>query len=271
MPAFYRSSVEVFLSTTDTSLTGALSLAYAADGFEHQRTSQTLAWAQDLARLRVAMQELIAHKPQCACWEILLEFNIPRKMKRLDVVLLASSAIIVLEQKSHPATSDDYLQVEEYGLLLHYFHAPSTNRKIFCFVVSPRASPTENSARQQELPFLDTAAYWMAPVRGTSWERLPVELAAVPSGEAESAIDAIAWDNGEYRPVPTIIEAALALRSGLDIREIAHSRAARHDVDELSSFIYEKVIAAQKQRQFVICFVTGVPNRDLRPQRSSRR
>jgi len=113
MPAFYRAPLLEFISASDSQLTGLLSLAYARDGFKDQKSQQTLAWAQDIFRLRESLASLVARTPAASHWTVLLEFNIPRKMRRIDVVLLAGDQIILLEQKTHTATADDCLQVEE--------------------------------------------------------------------------------------------------------------------------------------------------------------
>lgn len=246
-----------FISASDSELTGILSLAYARAGFQNLATQQTLAWAQDIFRLREALSELAIRSPQSAFWTVLLEFNIPRKMRRIDVVLLAGDRIILLEQKSHPATAEDCKQAEEYALLLHYFHQPSAKRKIVPIVLSPLAQSAE-PIRQGELPLLETAAFWIQPVARVTWPHLAAFLME-QVGTPTDPIDAAAWEHGEYRPVPAIIEAALSLQSGLDIREIAHSRAARHDVDQLTSFVQEIIEEARTKHLHAACFVTGVP------------
>lgn len=218
-----------------------------------------MAWSADLLRLRVQLQSLLDAAPIAYTWTVLLEFPIPRKGKRIDVVILTAATIILLEQKSGRPTKDDCLQAEEYALLLHYFHRPSNLRKIVTFVVSPDAI-TEAPDRQHELAFADSAAFWISPIVRVRWDDLVTSLVAFASEEVPATpIDAAEWDAGEYFPVPGIIEAARSLQSGLAIREIAHSRAARHDIDGLTAYIKDCVQQARIESAFVICFVTGVP------------
>ncbi len=136
MPAFHRSSIREFIASSDSELTGLLSIAYAKEGFEKQRTDQTAAWASDLFLLRGAMEAVCAGLPEALSWTLLLEFNIPRKMRRIDCVVLAGDHIVLLECKTHAPTNEDRLQAEEYALLLHYFHQPSDKRRIIPLVVS---------------------------------------------------------------------------------------------------------------------------------------
>ena len=56
-----------------------------------------------------------------------------------------------------------------------------------------------------------------------------------------------------------IIEAAVALRSGLSIREIAHSEASEHEISVVRQTIQSYVDSAHSDGQHVICFLTGVP------------
>ncbi len=257
MPAFYRASLGEFVTVSDSELVGLLSLAYAREGFQHQRTDQTLAWSADLPRLRRAFAEVLDTDPRATRWKVLLEFEIPRKMRRIDVVVLAGDHILLLELKAHRPTSEDLLQAEEYALLLHYFHEPSRNRHIVSLAVSGLAAAA-SARRQEELPFVETAAFWIAPVQAVTWAGLARAMTAV-TVSYEAGLDGDVWEAGAYRPVPTIIQAALSLQSGLDIREIAHSGAARHDVDQLTALIQARVAEARSLRQHVICFVTGVP------------
>jgi len=259
MPAFYRASVTEFIHSSDSEITGRLATAYAHSGFSSQRTSQTRAWEADLTKLRSALDLVIAQNSQAAAWTVLLEFPIPRKEKRIDVVLLAGDTIVILELKTSAQGIDADRQAEEYALLLHFFHEPSNRRKIVTFVVSPSARHRSHDA-QHFLPIEEAPAYWVPRVEQTSWNDLPMRLNLAAKSFSGSPIDPIVWDHGEYRPVPSIIEAAVSLQSGLEtIREIAHSRAARHDVDRLTAFVTNVIEQAKAERSFVICFVTGVP------------
>jgi len=259
MPAFYRASATEFIHTPDSEITGRLALAYAHSGFSSQRTSQTRAWEADLSKLKSALKKVISQDELAADWIVLLEFPIPRKEKRIDVVLLAGDTIMILELKTSSQGIDADRQAEEYALLLHFFHEPSNRRRIVTFVVSPSSRARPKDA-QYFLPIEEAPAYWVPRVEQTSWDDLPASLSFVAKDAGASIIDPTAWDNGAYRPVPSIIEAAVSLQSGLEtIREIAHSRAARHDVDRLTAFVTNVIERAKEEQTFVICFVTGVP------------
>jgi hypothetical protein len=61
MPAYFRATVAEFLTVSESELIGHLTTAYARSGFEHQRTTQTLAWASDLLHLQHTLHVFAKH------------------------------------------------------------------------------------------------------------------------------------------------------------------------------------------------------------------
>jgi len=215
-------------------------------------------WFADLSRLHEALGALVVLHSNAKIWTILLEFEIPRKEKRIDVVLLANETIIILELKSSYPGLEGLRQAEEYALLLHYFHRPSNRRKIVTFLVTPDVAQLELS-QQIFLPIEEAPAFWLAPVEAVSWRDLTAHLSRISASSVGSSIDPSDWLNGEYRPVPTIIDAARSLQSGLNVREVAHSHAARHDVEKLTAFVDQLIASSKIDGRHTICFITGVP------------
>jgi hypothetical protein len=100
MPALFQSTVREFLDRPILDVVGTLSLHYAAQGFTDQKTDQTESWAADAASLQDTLRQTAAIFPPTLDWRVLLEFVIPRKDKRIDVVLLTPASIIILELKT---------------------------------------------------------------------------------------------------------------------------------------------------------------------------
>lgn len=98
MAAFFRGDIEAFLATEPQAIIGQLSQACANAGFFHQTKHAIQAWEQEVAVLQPAF-EAVSKKASVAGWSVLLEYPIPRRSKRIDVVLIAHSLIIVLEFK----------------------------------------------------------------------------------------------------------------------------------------------------------------------------
>ena len=164
MPSFHRSTLGEFLSLSDEQILARLSIGYARRGYTSQYTDQTLTWKSDIGSLRSALQNCVEEQPRASQWGILLEYSIPRKELRIDIVLLIGSNIVIVEAKSGSAFTEARRQIQEYALLLHYFHKASADRRIFPIIVSPHATePDLDPIRQMEM-FPQLATYWIADV-----------------------------------------------------------------------------------------------------------
>lgn len=264
MASYLRTSVAAFLCASPAKVLASLTLAYAADGFSEMRTELVQTWWGDLDLLRVALGRVVNAQQEAASWDLLLEFCIPRKLKRIDIVLLTRKGIVIFECKTGVPGMDANRQVEEYALLLHYFHKLSDRRRIFP-IVATRAQVKQSqhlgerdALHQQELQFETLPSFWIKPTQVCAWEDLPQLLLRLPEAN-DVPIDGADWDAGAYYPTPTIIEAALALKTGLSIRDIALSEAAEHDINDVTKGIQLIVENARSEGKHVLCFLTGVP------------
>ena len=258
MACFYRASVGEFLAQSEEYILARLGLAYANRGYTSQYSAQTLTWERDIRSLRESLTQCVAHSVTTTSWGLLLEFSIPRKELRIDVVLLIRNLIVVLEAKTGVAASQAKRQIEEYALLLHYFHKGSTDRRIVPILASSESREADLMSLNQRELFPQLATYWVAPVMRSSWNQLSNLLLGLEDCD-ELQIDAETWDDSPYFPVPSIIEAALALKNGLSIREIAHSEASEHEIEYVGHAIQEYVDQARSDSHHAICFLTGVP------------
>jgi hypothetical protein len=258
MASFYRANVGEFLAQSNEQILARLAVSYANRGYTSQYADQTLTWERDIASLRRTLEECVLRDSSAQNWGLLLEFSIPRKELRIDVVLLIGNKIAIIEAKSGSAFQQARRQIEEYALLLHYFHRASADRRIIPIVVSPDADlPNLDELNQYEL-FPQMALYWVNKIILSPWKSLPDVLSAV-GNFVSSQLSAEEWDESPYFPVPSIIEAALALRSGLSIREIAHSEASEYEIENVRQTIQGYVEDAHCKNQHAICFLTGVP------------
>jgi len=259
MASFYRSNVTEFLALSEEQLLAKLSIAYANRGYTSQYSDQTLTWERDIRSLRLTLDECIQKDVAAGNWGILLEFSIPRKEARIDVVLLINYQIVIIEAKSGVAFLQARRQLEEYALLLHYFHKASAYRKIVPVIVSPELGEPNMDALNQYEMFPQLATYWVNSVTLSSWQSLSTVLDLIAKRNANAQLQADSWDESPYHPVPSIIEAAIALRSGLSIREIAHCEASEHEIGMVRETIQSYVDLARTESHHVICFLTGVP------------
>ena len=258
MACFYRSTASDFLALSEGELLARLSLEYAKRGYTSQYSDQTLTWERDLRSLRIALEDCVKADPEASNWGVLLEFSIPRKELRIDAVLLINREVVLLEAKTGAAFSEARRQLEEYALLLHYFHKASSDCRIVPIIVSPESGEPDRDLLNQYEMFPQLATYWVNKVVTTSWQGLPEVLQIVANSKGDQLNGEI-WNDSPYHPVPSIIEAAIALKSGLSIREIAHSEASEHEISAVRQKIQSYVDSARSDSQHVICFLTGVP------------
>ncbi len=258
MASFYRSNVSEFLAISDGEILARLSTEYARRGYTSQYTDQTLTWERDIRHLRQVLAYCMEKDSHAGNWGVLLEFSIPRKEMRIDAVLLIHDEIVILEAKSGADFFQARRQIQEYALLLHYFHKSSADRRIVPVIVSPEAGEPDLDALNQYELFPQLATYWIGKVIHTAWATLPIVLDAVAKRNTNQ-IKIMEWDESPYYPVPSIIEAAIALKSGLSIREIAHCEASEHEIGTVRHAIQCYVNQARSEGQHTICFLTGVP------------
>jgi hypothetical protein len=248
----------MFLAQSEQQTLATLSTAYANRGYTSQYSEQTLTWERDLGLLKLTLAQCVAASDRARLWGVVLEFSIPRKELRIDAVLLVQDTIVILEAKTGVAASQAKQQIEEYALLLHYFHKGSNERRIVPVLVSPESSAPDFIQLNQREIFPQLARYWAAAVVRSSWNDLASVLLEV-ARHSNGQIDALDWESSPYFPVPSIIDAAIALRSGLAIREIAHSEASEHEITDVCSALQSYVDLARAEKQHAICFLTGVP------------
>src|SRR6202008_3605773 len=125
--------------------------------------------------------------------------------------LLVGETVVVLEAKSGNALLPARRQVEGYALLLHYFHKPSAEKRIVPIIVSPEATPPRLDAVDQFEMFPQLAAFWICTVIQSPWTHI-AEILTKIAHETSDQLDPSAWDASPYHPVPSIIDAAMALR-----------------------------------------------------------
>lgn len=113
MSCFYRASVAEFVAQDEEQVLARLGVAYARRGYTTQFADQTLTWKRDLGSLREGLEACIAETNAARLWGLLLEFSIPRKEMRIDVVLLIGDAIVILEAKTGRIALQARRQIEE--------------------------------------------------------------------------------------------------------------------------------------------------------------
>jgi hypothetical protein len=241
--AAYQAEVKQFINESESSVLGKLTQNHC---FRHLEEQQISAWIYQIKTLQEAL----------AGFEdgyIFFEFEIPRIGKRADVVLLLSGNILVLEYKvgsdSYDSSSID--QVYDYALDLKNFHSASHLRSITPILVATRAAQI-----RLELSIGGDGVAKPLLVNSESLRKLFNEMPIQPP---MSISECIAWANSEYRPTPTIIEAAQRLYEGHTVEEISRSDSGAINLTKTYGKVAEVIEYAKTNNKKVVCLVTGVP------------
>ena len=248
----HASVVREFISTDEDTLIGRLTRAVASTGVSSQRTAQIDAWKLEIQLLK---EQLTSREFEN--WYIVLEYEIPRRSRRPDVVLLNSTTIFVVEFKMRARVFDSTSrwQVTSYARDLRDFHSESHGRSIV-----PVLCATNAGSGLTDLRELTNCERDDSPLIKTNGESLGHYLLAIQSGGKQNLANPISpeqWLSSPYRPTPTIIEAATLLYEKHDVRELSHRHA--HNLDQTTEMLLREIGDARRLGRRTICFVTGIP------------
>lgn len=257
MPAFYRGTFGSILADDSETVLGHLIRGAGHANIGEHLHDQTRAWEREIEILKHLATDLTSVVDEAKTWGLFLEYPIPRRQKRLDVVLVAGGLICAFEFKIGARGYDaaSRRQIEDYCLDLRDFHERSSGRTIVPILVATEAgdspsvddSAASENVRRTQLANASNLATCMSDLL-----RRYRNVTLLPP-------DAQQWDESGYRPVPTIIEAAEELFAGHSVREIARAHADVFNLGETSACLIAAVERAQRERLKIICFVTGVP------------
>jgi len=243
--AYYAAPIEIFVETAADLVLGRLT---AASEFSVDLT-QREAWQQEITLLHDALQRYSGRG------RIYLEFVVPRLGKRIDAVLLLDHIILVIEFKVGEKSfgRQDVDQVWDYALDLKNFHESSHAALICPLLVITGARGRKILGRVQ------SHRDGVSEPSLASADRLHEVLADIVGTEVREPIVPDKWEQGRYRPTPTIVEAAAALYRGHAVGDISRSDAGATNLARTSLAISQIIEDSQRVGIKSICLVTGVP------------
>ncbi len=216
-------------------------------------TTSREAWAAEIGVMKEALKPLENERAQ-----VLFEYDIPRLGRRLDVVLLARGIVVCLEFKTGAKgpTSDALDQVMEYALDLKNFHQLSQD----CVIV-PVLVPTSLPKKDALLCLEEPGPENIVPICIVGARDLRRALTAIVDRYGSGASDEwyADWALANYRPSPSIIEAARALYTSHSVQAIMDHEADDDDTAKTIEYVLDVISASKREGRKSICFVTGVP------------
>jgi hypothetical protein len=240
--AWLNSSIDTFVRDSAESVVGALTLGNPLTTTREQAD----AWREQVAILQPALAGLSG--------SLYFEFDIPRMGRRIDAVVVSGPVIFVLEFKAGARVFDRSAinQVWDYALDLKNFHETSHQALIVPILIATEAATAA-------LFRLELASDGVATPIESTVSTLREIIDRVLLAVTGDPIDAAVWYRGNYRPTPTIIEAARALYAQHSVEDIARHDAGASNLTITSRRVEELIDEARSQRRKIICFVTGVP------------
>ncbi|RZJ69585.1 MAG: hypothetical protein EOO47_23935, partial [Flavobacterium sp.] len=147
MPAFYSNNIAAFIADSNNLVIGTLTTKAGIAGFHQQLHTQTLSWEEEIDILKSSFKKLINNHPGASEWGVLLEYPIARRSKRIDVVIIAKSLIIIIEFKvgSSTYTNADKEQLLDYCLDLRDFHFESRQQYIVPILLASAGKNIKNN------------------------------------------------------------------------------------------------------------------------------
>lgn len=240
--AYYSAPISVFLQQSVHEILGII---HTNDVSAETTIQQSNTWESEVRILKSQLQNFIEG-------HIIFEYTIPRMGKRVDVVVLYKNIVFLLEFKCGDTEyrQSTYDQVYDYALDLRNFQKESHDKLLVPMMISTRAPRYQNELTERERI--------IEPIR-CNGQNLGIAIAHVAVQYNEPSFDYSAWENSEYLPTPTIVEAAQALYRGHNVHDITRSDAGAENLTVTTDEINRIIDHSKANGRKSICFVTGVP------------
>lgn len=240
--SYFSSTIERFLTLDQDVILAALVKSHPFDLNDLTRDS----WINEILILKDQLRDVDGY--------IILEYTIPRMGKRVDAVVITGGLVILLEFKVDADKYSSYAidQVMDYALDLKNFHAGSHDK-----VIVPVAVCTEAPDIQNVIDIYDDMI--LHPLKANKKTLSNIIFEVKGRYYEQPVVDAVAWRDAEYKPTPTIVEAAQALFNNHTVEDIYRNDAEAKNLSVTMGEIKKIITYSQSHQRKSIIFVTGVP------------
>lgn len=240
--SYYSATIAEFLQQSDSEILGII---HSNDISAETTIQQSNTWESEVHILKDQLRLFSDGR-------IIFEYTIPRMGKRVDTVVLYKNIVFLLEFKvgDKEYRQSTYDQVYDYALDLRNFQKESHNKLIVPIMVSTNATRYQNTLVERERI--------IEPIRCNA-QNLGVSIKYIAQQYDEPEFNYALWENSEYLPTPTIVEAAQALYRGHNVHEITRSDAGAENLTVTTDEINRIIDYSKANHRKSICFVTGVP------------
>lgn len=240
--SYYSAPIAEFLQQSSSEIIGII---HSNDISAETTNQQSNTWESEVQILKDQLRSFSDGR-------IIFEYTIPRMGKRVDAVVLYKNIVFLLEFKCGDTEyrQSTYDQVYDYALDLRNFQKESHDKLIACLMISTKAPEQPCVIHEWERI--------IEPIRCNA-DNIGAAIETVASCYTEPAFDYIHWENSEYLPTPTIVEAAQALYRGHNVHDITRSDAGAENLTVTTDEINRIIDYSKTNHRKSICFVTGVP------------
>ena len=240
--SYYSATIAEFLQQSDSEILGII---HSNDISAETTIQQSNTWESEVQILKNQLRLFSDGR-------IIFEYTIPRMGKRVDTVVLYKNIVFLLEFKvgDKEYRQSTYDQVYDYALDLRNFQKESHDKLIVPIMVSTNAPRYQNTLTERERI--------IEPIRCNA-QNLGVSIKYIAQQYNEPDFNYALWENSEYLPTPTIVEAAQALYRGHNVHDITRSDAGAENLTVTTDEINRIIDYSKANHRKSICFVTGVP------------
>lgn len=242
--AYYDATIKNFICADTNVILSTMTKKHPYDLNDLTRDS----WLEEIAVLKQQLSTLDGY--------IMLEYMIPRMGKRVDAVIIVHGLIFIIEFKVGAENYSNAAldQVMDYALDLKNFHAGSHDKLLVPIVLCTEAPNDINSV---EDVYEDGIFH---PLKANKENLLNVIDSVINTVKYPiEPINAVEWEEADYKPTPTIIEAAQALFNEHSVEDIYRNDADTYNLSVTMKEIKEIIKTSRQNHQKSIVFVTGVP------------
>lgn len=245
--AYYAAGIADFLVADAQQVLGKLTAGseFAVD------LPQRDAWLREIDLLRQSLGDMGAFAD---AGHLYLEFVVPRLGKRIDAIVVLGDTLFVVEFKVGETAflRQDLDQVWDYALDLKNFHESSHAVRIapVLVITGAQGKLQEGDASSEDQVLRPTLV---------SADRFAEFLRRHLQHAVSEPIVVGLWQQGRYKPTPTIVEAASALYRGHSVRDISRNDAGAKNLARTAEFVATVIEDAKARSIKAICLVTGVP------------
>lgn len=242
LQAYYSAPISEFLRRSTAEILGII---HSNNISAETTIQQSNTWKSEVEILKDQMCDVNDGR-------VIFEYTIPRMGKRVDVIVLHQNIVFLLEFKCGDTEyrASTYDQVYDYALDLRNFQKESHDKRLVPIMVSTRAPEVENVIHERNR---------IIEPLSCNAKNIGRVIRTVCDHYIESDFDYVAWENSEYLPTPTIVEAAQALYRGHNVHDITRSDAGAINLTHTTDEINEIIEYSKASHRKSICFVTGVP------------